>query len=149
MREVYKIPAALDDENKQPWILELESSYDKTSGKAYRTNVTDRDVGVINLPQGQYCLLDKGRIVLVDNSVYYVTEYGERWNYLEYVVRRDFDLDYPILKERAYMAEPLIPEIAETMGMHEAVTEEDVRTVHELLNDPKAPRSGWRKVLIG
>ena len=51
--------------------------------------------------------------------------------------------------ECAYVAEPLISEIAETMGMHEAVTEEDARTVHELLNDSKNPRSGWRKFLIG
>jgi len=136
MREVYKIPAALDDEDKQPWILELESSYGKTSGKAYRANGADRDVGVINLSQGQFCLLDDGRIVLADNSVFYVTEYSERWHYLARVGPRTFDLHYRTLKERAYVAEPLIPEIEETIGMHEPVTEEDVERIRELLKDP-------------
>ncbi len=135
MREVYKIPAALEDEDKQPWILELESSYGKTSGKAYRASGTDRDIGVINLSQGQFCLLDEGRIVLADNSVYYVTEYNERRHYLDRVGPRVY-LYYRTLKERAYVAEPLIPEIAETIGMHEPVTGEDVQRIHELLKDP-------------
>ncbi len=136
MREVYKIPAALDDENKQPWILELESDYSRTSGKAYRDNGTGRDCGVINLHQGQFGLFDNGRIVLADNSVYYVAAYPERWHYLEFIGRMDFDVDYPTLKERAYMAEPLIPEITETIGMQEPITEEDMKRIQEWLKEP-------------
>lgn len=93
--------------------------------------------------------MDDGRIVLVDNSVFYVSERRETRDYLAQDILRNLHFDYKTLKECAYVAEPLIPEIAETMGMHEAVTEEDVKTIHELLNDPKAPLSTWRKFLIG
>lgn len=135
MREVYKILAALDDENKQPWILELESSYSQTSGRTYRDNETGRDVGVINILQGQFGLVDHGRIVLADNWVYYVTAYTEMWHYLDWVSSSGVDFHYSTLKERAYVAEPLIPEIAETMGMRGAVTEKDVERIRELLKD--------------
>ena len=131
--QVYRLPAALEDENKTPWIIEAESGYSGFSGKVYRDGGEDRRVHNFNITNRESCFVDNGRIVMRGNSrmILYVRDYHESLRYLDWI---DGHVDfYPqALEKYGYVAEPLIPEIVETMGMHEPVTEADLEAIQKI-----------------